>query len=207
MADNSLSYIKASGKKVKLSDNKMHEIKYTTNGMEYLEREFGSITDLDNIDLDEPINIKKFLLAGLIHEYKKETDVPDLFEIGKLVVLMEIKVDEELLRYDLNSFEYLSNAFKVPFKEITKVDLDTFKKIKHFIYAGVISRYPEGEAPELFEVGNMFDLSGKADFNNLLKKAELINIGFDIEDAILSAMIKSMPEAELSEEDDETPKK
>lgn len=195
MSDNTLSYIKNSGVKVKLADGKVHELRYNANSYAYLEDEFGiDIGDIEDINLEEPINIKKLLMAGLIHEYKKEADIPSLFEFGKLVSIMQITIDNNILVYDLNSFEYLCNEFKVPFKKITDVNLKTFKQMLKFLRAGLISEYEENKAPDLFAVGNKFEIQSIGEFEDMLSHAQLNNIGTDIDDIINAAIIKSLPE-------------
>jgi hypothetical protein len=90
MADNSLSYLKRSGVKIKLADGKTHELRYDLNAIEYMQETFkdvdgfAGVKDLDKINLDSAKNIKIFLKAGLLHEYDEE---PTLKEIGKLVSL------------------------------------------------------------------------------------------------------------------------
>ncbi len=200
--DKSLGYIKKSGVKIKLADGKIHLIKYDTNALEYLEEQFGSITDLYDIDLEVIKNIKIFLRAGLLHEYP-EDQAPSPFEISKLFVLMSLSICDRNLVYDLNSFEYLSEAFGVPMKEIMNVDLRSAKRIKIFLRAGMLNTYPEGTAPSLFEVGKMFDIETVADFNSILKSAKLEMLGSDFEEYITEALLMTMPDREEIESDDE----
>lgn len=90
MADNSLSYLKKSGVKIKLADGKVHELRYDLNALEYLQEAFkdepgyNGIKDLDKIELDNAKNIKKFIRAGILHEYE-EGEEPTLKQVGKLV--------------------------------------------------------------------------------------------------------------------------
>ncbi|MDP4092598.1 MAG: hypothetical protein Q8920_04485 [Bacillota bacterium] len=191
--DNSLGYIKKSGIKVKLADGKTHEIKYDMNALEYLQECFGDIKELYDIDLEDIKNIKIFLRAGLLHEFP-ENEAPSLFEIGKLVILMTIDIDGEIITYDLNSFEYLSEAFGVPMKDIMNVDLRSSKKAKTFLRAGILHNYPEGQAPSLFDVGKMFDIETFADFNTILKRAKLMMPSEDIEKSVTEALLKSLPD-------------
>lgn len=192
--NNSLSYIKGRGAKIKLEDG-LHEFKYDTNAMEYLQSEFGiEINDLYEIDFEDPKNIKKFLLAGLMHEYEKESDIPDLFEIGKKLVIMQVTIDDIVLKYDLNSFEFLCSEFKVPFKKITEIDMRTFNQMKKFLRAGLISNYEKDQAPSLFEVGRMFEIGSIKEFETLFSKASLNRFGMDIGDTLTEAIINSLPE-------------
>jgi hypothetical protein len=200
--DKSLRYIKKSGVKIKLADGKTHEIRYDLTALEYLEDQFGSIKDLYDIDLEDIKNIKVFLRAGLLHEYP-EDQAPSLFEISKLFILMSIQIGDRLLVYDLNSFEYMSEAFDVPMKEIMDVDLRSAKRIKVFLRAGMLNAHPEGKAPSLFEVGKLFDIETVSDFNSILKSAQLKLLESDFEGYITEALLKSMPDRDDIEEDAE----
>lgn len=90
MANNSLSYLKKSGVKIKLADGKIHELRYDLNALEYLQEAFkgdegfSGMKDLDKIELDNAKNIKIFIRAGILHEYE-EGEEPTLKQVGKLV--------------------------------------------------------------------------------------------------------------------------
>ncbi|WHH59168.1 hypothetical protein [Petroclostridium sp. X23] len=113
----SLSYIKKSGVKIKLADGKIHELKYDMNSLEYLNEEFGSIKNLDSIELDNPKNIKILMRAGLLHEYE-EGQEPTLREIGKLL-------DVEMI---MNFEKYIGDALLLSMPETDDENIAAVKK-------------------------------------------------------------------------------
>lgn len=96
---------------------------------------------------------------------------------------VKIKLADEqihVLKYDMNALEYLEGVYG-GIKNLDSVELTRAKDIKHFIKAGLLHEYPEGEEPSLREIGALMDMDMIMNFENYIGEALELSMPYDVE--------------------------